>query len=146
MKTILVAVFALSSLFSFASGTKKKSVASYRTTQSLAVEFGNVDNLKWSTASNNLTRADFTVEDQQVAAFFDEAGEYVASTRVLTFNDLPKKLRSLIQKNIADEKINQILLMSSKDETAYFIETITDGVRKVWKSKDQGDLQIFKNS
>lgn len=145
MKTFFLSTaFAFVSLFATASGTKEKTIASYRTTQSLAAEFGDVDNLKWSSASNNLTRADFTVEDQQITAFFDDAGEYVASTRVMTLNDLPKKLKSSVNKKLAGQTITNILYMTAKDESSYFIETQTDGVRKVWKGQEFGDLKPYK--
>jgi len=125
---------------------KKKNVATYRTNQSLVAEFGDVDNLKWSAASNNLTRADFTVDDQAITAFFDDAGEYVASTRVLTLNDLPKKLKSTVTKKLVGENITNILYMTAKEESSYFIETQTDGVRKVWKGQEFGDLKPYKTA
>lgn len=147
MKTLLLSTaFAFVTLLATASGTKEKNVATYRTNQSLVAEFGDVDNLKWSAASNNLTRADFTVDDQAITAFFDDAGDYVASTRVMTLNDLPKKLKSTVTKKLSGENITNILYMTAKDESSYFIETQTDGIRKVWKGQDFGDLRLYKGT
>jgi hypothetical protein len=146
MKILMIAAFALFSLSVNASGRKEKTIASYRTTQSLASEFGHVENVKWSNAANNLIRADFVLDEQSVSAFFNEDGEYVASTRELTLDYLNKKLRNAITKLVPAENITQIIYMTTKDEGNYYIETKTDGVRKVWKCTETGDVSPFKTN
>ena len=145
MKTIfLSAALAVSSIFAIASGIKEKSIASYRTTQNLAKEFGDVENLKWSSAANNMTRADFTVDDQKISAFFDDGGEYVASTKVLTLNDLSRKLQTALNKKLEGATITSVIQMTTAEDACYFIEAETNGVKKVWKGYDSGMVSAYK--
>lgn len=143
-KIILSAALAFSSIFAIASGTKEKSIASYRTVQNLAKEFGDVENLKWSSASNNMTRADFTVDDQKISAFFDEAGEYVASTKILTVNNLPKKILTSLNKKLEGATITSVIHMTTAEDSSYFIESELNGVKKVWKGYSSGMVGAYK--
>ncbi len=139
MKTILLSALMAISLLAGASGKKEeKNVVTYRTSQNFLNEFGQVDNVKWSNAMNNMTKADFILEDEPVSAYFDENGEFVASTKAITFEELPRALRTSINNKLPGAKILTVFEMSSRHEKSWFIETDFNNERKLWKGNSFG--------
>jgi hypothetical protein len=144
MKTILLSALLAISLTAGASGKKdEKQVVTYRTSQNFLNEFGQVDNVKWSTAMNNMTKADFLLEDEPVTAYFDENGEFVASTKAITFEELPRALRSSINNKLPGAQILTVFEMSSRQEKSWFIETIFNNERKLWKGNSFGTVTRY---
>lgn len=143
MKTFFISVLLLAGSFAIASGTKEKVSVSYHTLQSFQSEFGNIEDVKWSQAMNNMTKADFIMDDVPVVAYFDENGEFFASTIDLKFEDLPRELRKAVSEKLADAKILSVFEMTSKYERCYFIETEVDGKKKVWKGNSVGGLSRY---
>ena len=143
MKSILLTSLLAVTLFASASGTKEKNVANYRITQSFNAEFGQVKNVKWSSAMNNMIKADFEIDDEPVSAYFDENGVYVASTKIITLEELPKKLQASIKEKIAGANIDQVFEMTSTGEKSYFVETTSNNEKKVWKGDSFGKLTRY---
>lgn len=143
MKTILLSASLVFSLLAGASGTKEKNAASYRAIQSFKTEFGQVEDVKWSSAMNNMTKADFILDDEPVTAFFDEAGEFVASTRAVAFETLPKALRTSFNAKMPGAKILTLFEVSSQQERVWFLQTQYNNEVKVWKGSAQGNLSRY---
>ncbi|MES2646812.1 MAG: hypothetical protein V4717_08065 [Bacteroidota bacterium] len=143
MKSIFLSAALAICLFATASGTREKSVANYRIIQSFNEEFGRVENLKWSSAMNNLVKADFELDNETMSAYFDENGEYVASTKIISLDQLPKKLQASIKEKVGDAKIDQVFEMTSIREKSFFVETTSNNEKKVWKGDSFGKLTRY---
>jgi hypothetical protein len=141
MKTIFIAAaLALTTMSVSANKTSAKDRVSVKATSSFQNEFGRVDNVTWSPAANNMLRATFTQNDETVNAFFDQKGEYVATTIALTKDQLPSKLRAAISKQIKDGVVTEALEMQSDDEIAYYVKVYADGSEKLYKGSSTGTL------
>ena len=143
MKPLILSALLAISLMSFASGTKEKNVASYRLIYNFNAEFGQVDNVKWSSAMNDMTRADFILDDEPVCAYFDEQGDFVAATKTITFKDLPKKLQAAVLEKVPGATIETVFEMSSPEEKTWFIETNVNNEKKVWKGTNFGAITRY---
>jgi hypothetical protein len=141
MKALLLSgLLAASTLAVSAKAPRKGQVLSYRAHQNLQSLFGNVKDLSWSEAKNNMIRADFTAGDESVTTFFDEQGEVVATTRTLTRDQLPFRLRLDLDQRYAGAKVINMIELSSQTELAYFIEIEKNGKREMLKGYDYGKL------
>ena len=141
MKTlILSAAVALLSLSASASGSKEKSNVSFRCVQSFEKEFGYIEDVKWSNSMNHMSRAEFVQDDEKVTAYFDEAGEYVASTTTMQFDQLPKMLRSRIKEKMPTANVVTVFRVTTGTDVSYYFETEKDGEKKLYKGKEYGDF------
>jgi len=143
MKTIFLSAFLAITLLATASGTKDKTAASYKTSRSLFAEFGRVDNVKWSNAMNDMIKADFILDDEAICAFFDANGDFVASTKAVDFNELPKNLKTAINDKVPGANILTVFEFNSKTERAWFVETELNNEKKVWKGNGFGSLTRY---
>ena len=143
MKSVILSALLAISLMSAASGTKEKNVTNYRLSHNFNAEFGMVDNVKWSSAMNNMTRADFVLDEEPVCAFFDEQGDFVASTKTMTFKNLPKKLQAAILEKVPGATIETVFEMTSPQEKSWYIETNVNNEKKVWKGSTFGTITRY---
>src|SRR5882672_2777535 len=66
--------------------------------------FSNTANETWSTVKG-LYRVDFTFENEKVAAFFNEEGNLIASSRNVTLLQIPLSLKSDLKKHFYDYEV-----------------------------------------
>ena len=142
MKTIiLAAAIALTSFTASANKETAQKKVTIKVTNAFEREFGNVPDVNWSTASENMLRASFTQNDEKVSAFFNEYGEYVASTIARTEKELPAKLRAAINKKEKDGIITEAIEYMG-DEEAYYVKVYVNGTEKVYKGSSLGEIQL----
>jgi hypothetical protein len=145
MKTILIAgAFALTTLSSFANKTSGKENVSVRVAIGFQNQFGNVDDVSWSPSVNSMFKATFMQDDQTVHAFFDQKGEYVASTIDVPKDQLPAKIKAAITKKIKDGVVTEALQLQGTDEIAYYIKVYANGAENLYKASAEGSLELLK--
>ena len=126
--------------------TKKavKPIVTNKMEQSLANEFKNPSQVKWSQNKDNTVQASLQVEGQQVQAFFGDDGEYICSTTQISKENLPLKLRLAIDKRLANIGISAILETSSAEGTSYYLQGVDGKDVKVWKGNANGTIEFIK--
>lgn len=141
MKALLLSgLLAVSTLAVSAKAPRKGQALNYRAHQNLQSLFGRVKDLTWSEARNNMIRADFTSGDESISTFFDENGEVIATTRTITRDQLPWKLRLDLDQRFADARIINMFELSNQSELAFYIELEKDGKRSTLKGYEYGRL------
>jgi hypothetical protein len=142
MKTILfAAALALTTLNSaFANKDSNKKKLTVVALNSFENEFGKVADVEWSTTSSNLLRASFKQDDESVSAFFDQAGNYVATTINRSAESLPAKLRAAISKKEKDGIITEAIEFNNDMEQSYFIKVYANGKEKLYKGSSLGQI------
>lgn len=145
MKTFFVAaIMALSTLSATADSKKANKKVNITVIKAFETEFGDVQNVSWTTASQNMLRATFTKDDEKISAFFNQSGEYVATTIDRSPSELPAKLKTAINNKIKDAVIIEALEFIDNEEVAYFVKVNHNGVEKLYKGTSLGLLQEVK--
>lgn len=143
MKTLFLAAFLATSLIATASGTKEKNITNMKLLNNFTAQFGHVENVVWRSAMNNMTKAEFTIDDDKICAFFDESGSYVAQTRQISLEELPKKLQEALNEKAPGAEVLTVFEMTSNDEKAWFVETVASNEKKLWKGNTFGKLSRY---
>ncbi|MES2648511.1 MAG: hypothetical protein V4717_16650 [Bacteroidota bacterium] len=142
MKTILFAAALSLTTFSsaIANKTSKQKTFTVAATHSFEKEFGTVAEVNWSTTATNMLRASFKQDDESVSAFFDQSGNYVATTVNRTAESLPAKLRAAINKKEKDGIITEAVEFTSDDEQSYYVKVYVNGKEKLYKGSSIGQI------
>ena len=143
MKTTLLALLLSVSIIAAASGTREKSVTNVRMLQNFTAQYGNIDNVVWRSAMNNMVKAEFELEEEKICAYFDESGNYVAQTREITLSELPKKLQIALEEKAPGAEVVSLFEMVNDSEKAWFIETKSMNEKKLWKGNTFGKLARY---
>lgn len=142
MKTIMLAgALALATLAAHANPTPAAKVVNYRASQNLATLFGNVKELSWQPARNNMLRANFTLDGDAYAVFFDAQGEFLAASRQINRSDLPLRLRLALEQKFKQASITESFELTTDSDHAWYFRTEQEGKSKVWKAYENGRIE-----
>ena len=113
--------------------------------QAFKAEFANATNAAW-TVGNDYYKVTFTMNEQQLFAFYDMSGEFMAVTRFISSFQLPLNLQSSLKKSYCNYWITDLFEMASKDGTAYYATLETADSKIVLKSTDGSDWSVYQKS
>lgn len=145
-KLVLTTCVAVVSLLAFAKPPKKdnsKGLYTYAANQSLKTMYGKVDNLTWSQTKNHMLRANFTQEGEALSVFFDENGNYVATTSEISIEQVPSAARKAIKSKSEGNEVLGLVQYSSDTEMAYFLELNEGGKHAIYKVSGRGVISKF---
>lgn len=145
MKTILMTALLTATLFTFANPAPTAKHFHFKANENLKRMYGQLQNVSWQPARNNMTKAVFLVGEDSISVFFDEAGEYLATTHPIDMDDMPLRLRLAIQQKFGDCKLVPGFELESHIEHAWYFETQTpQGKRQWWKGADNGSMETVR--
>jgi len=125
----LTVLFSLISMSSFASDSKVDS----RVLKSFQSSFKNATEVDW-TVSNNFYKANFTLNGQYVAAYFDESGNMMAITRNISSTQLPISLQTNLKNNYEGFWITDLFEVANEEGTTYYVTVENADTRLILRS------------
>ena len=145
MKTLFVAAaLALTTFSASANKSAAEKKVNVSVSKAFQFQFGNVDDVSWTTASKNMLRASFTQDGEKVNAFFGPSGDYVATTIDHKASDVPYKLRTAITNKDKDAIITEAVEYQDDDSEAWFVKVYSNGSEKLYKGTVLGLIEEVK--
>ena len=143
MKTLILAgILAVQALTAAAVPGRQTITPNHVSQKNLMELYGDLKNVKWYAAKDNMHKAVFSVLDDTISVFFDQNGDYIATTQNCGLNELPTRLRIAVTNKFGDTPIQSCFELESNEEHAWFFETTTaKGKRKVWKVTEGGRIE-----
>ncbi|QJB34697.1 hypothetical protein HF324_26585 [Chitinophaga oryzae] len=92
-----------------------------RIQHSFSETFAGASEVKWYTDDNKTFTAKFNMSSSKVTAFFDDAGNLLATSRYLDPEQLPLALTSRLNKRYPNDSLYCIVEYSSNGNVVYFI-------------------------
>lgn len=132
MKRILVTLTVVLSLISMSSFANEEKVNS-RVLESFKSNFKTATEVDW-TVSENFYKADFSLNGQYVAAFYDESGQLVALTRNISSTQLPISLQTNLKKDHEGYWISDLFEVANEQGTTYYVTLENGDTKLVLKS------------
>jgi hypothetical protein len=142
-KKILLLSIALMSLtvFSFANATP--SSVSKSVVTSFNRQFSNAINVQWE-STENYVKAQFSVNDMVLSAYFNSNGELIAITRYISPNQLPLELQSSLKKMVANSWVSDLFEIQTETGTSYYVTTENANQIVILKSEGTNGWQLFQ--
>lgn len=144
MKPLLIAftlLFSVVTNHSFASGPDVNPVV----LKAFKKSFNNVSNVQWSQVEN-LYKATFTINNQEVCTFYNEDGYLVASSRYITASQLPEYLQTDLEKYKNDYRVKEIFEVSDESGIKYFTTIEKGGKLTLLKSSAARAWSVYKKA
>ena len=76
---------------------------------------------KWS-AAGDFFKAEFMQEGKAQTAFFTARGEWIATTRNISSEELPKDLKHSLKEVLQHSWITDLVVMDTEEGTSYFVQ------------------------
>lgn len=124
---------------SFAADVTK---VSYRVLASFESQFAEAKDVNW-TVTDQYSKARFTIEGEQVEAFFNVSGDVIGTSRKTDLKRLPLNAIQKIKKSYGKYKVTDIIEFEFNGERKYFVSVENDTDRKILEVSLYGDVSIF---
>jgi hypothetical protein len=145
MKTILVAaVLAITSLSVSANNSFSQKKVSSAVIQNFQEEFGNVKDVTWEPAADNMLRATFTKDGETISAFYNPQGEHLAITTNVLPAELPAKVKHALAEKVKEGTISEAIRYNDDDQGAYFIRIVSGNTTTLFRCNEDGQLTEVK--
>jgi len=106
-------------------------------------EFSFAKNAKWE-LEGNLTRVNFSLNDQGIVAWYNSDAELVTTARNILYNQLPISVMRSLDKEYEGADIFGIVEISRNDETYYQIRADKKGKKFLLKANPSGSITVLK--
>jgi len=164
-RTILFALFVMAlSAKSFAGNKntgseEKEKEASYFAQNNFQAKFQDAKEVKW-TVGNNYQKASFVLDGIKKSAFFNQQGDFIATTEYIKADKLPADSQQKLKKQYKDYSVAEILKYDVEDSqdahlfmltgrtyasTVYFASLKKKDSQIVVKIEPGNDISFFKN-
>jgi hypothetical protein len=105
--------------------------------------FKNASEVSWK-VTHNFYKADFSMNGQYVAAYYDGSANLIAVTRNITSLQLPITLQSKLKASYESYWISDLFELSDDSGTSYYV-TVEDGDSKITlKSHGTSQWSVFQ--
>ncbi len=126
----------------FASDVSK---VSYRVLVAFQAQFADATDVNW-TVTEDYTKAKFTIEGEQVEAFFNASGDVIGTSRKTDLKRLPLNAIQKIRKSYAKYKVTETIEFEFNGERKYFVSLENEADRKILEVSLYGNVTIFEKS
>ena len=117
----------------------QKVLASFKT------EFTTAKNVEWETGANYF-RAAFTMNDQQIFAFYNVEGDLLSVARYISSIQLPINLFSDLKNNYSKYWISDLFEVSNSEGLHYYVTLETADSKLVMRSSNGGSWSTYSKN
>jgi hypothetical protein len=117
-KKILLLSIVLVSFTAFSFAADAPSI-SKNVISSFNKQFSNARDIQWESRAN-FVKAQFTMNDMVLSAYFNNSGELIAVTRFISPNQLPLELLSSLKKTYTGYWISDLFEIQTESGTSYY--------------------------
>ncbi|MCZ2223927.1 MAG: hypothetical protein LC122_09885 [Chitinophagales bacterium] len=147
MKKMILIAFIIA-IFSVNANATNGTEVSNIISQSFNNDFSNAKNVQWN-LNEDFAKASFTLNGENVEAFYDYNGEMVGSSKNISIDKLPAKaLRSFTKKYPFPtyQLKESIEFVNANEETNYFIslDDLFSDSRVILRISPDGNVALFK--
>jgi len=109
-------------------------------------EFVRATDATW-TGSKDFDKVTFTMNDQQLVAYYTKTGEFMAVTHNISSVQLPAKLKKSLKKLMTNSWITDLFeITNNLDETSWYVTLETADSKIVLKSNNGSNWAMFQKN
>lgn len=142
MKPLLIVLTVISSLFTTASNANSFPINSEAALKAFQTRFASANQVNWS-ASNDLYKVSFAINEQQAVAYFDANGTFMGLTRNVVSTHLPLALQASLRSTYEDMWITDLFEFTTDGGVQYFV-TLENADQKIVLKSNITGWHLFK--
>lgn len=108
-------------------------------------EFSGATNTAWS-VGHNYFKVTFTLNDQQLIAYYNNQGEFIAMTRFISSFQLPLNLQKSLRKSFKTSWVTDLFEVANDEGTTYYVTLKTADTTIVLRSVDGSNWSVYQKS
>lgn len=110
---------------------------------SFEVQFSGAENVSWSTTENYF-KASFTLEDENVEAFFAKDGELIGTSHKVELIKLPSSAVKRIKKEYASYKITDSIEFEHDGDRSFYVSLEDGNKKQILQVTLYGEVSVYR--
>jgi hypothetical protein len=106
-------------------------------------EFAGATNATW-TINKHFYQVTFTMDGQQMFAYYNKSGEFLAVSHNISSVELPNSLKKGLKKVMSDRWITDLFEITNNDQTSRYVTIESADEKIVLKSENGGKWRLFQ--
>jgi hypothetical protein len=143
MKRLLFTLAIAASFIGFSSFTNQDDSVSPAALKSFNSSFKSATEVNW-TVNENFYKANFSMNGQNVTAYYNTTGQMIALTRNISSLQLPIALQANLKNNYDGYWISDLVEMANDEGTSYFITLENADTKLILKSTSNSEWNNYK--
>lgn len=142
-KKLLVAAIAAITFCSaaFADGSKN---VNHWVMEKFKTTYQDVSDVSWVVTSQ-FAKATFLLEGVRTEAYFSPEGEFIAESKAVPTQELPKPAKRVLQKKYSNFTIKEVIQYATPDRVEYYVSLESEKESKILKISGGGDVDVYKS-
>lgn len=142
-KKLLIAVVAAITFCSaaFADGSKN---VNHWVMEKFRNTYQDVSDVSWVVTSQ-FAKASFLLDGVRTEAYFSPEGEFIAESKAVPTQELPKPARRTLQKKYSNFTIKEVIQYATPDRVDYYVSLESEKESKILKITGSGDVEVYKS-
>ena len=108
-------------------------------------EFAGATEAAW-TVGDNFYKVTFSLNDQQLFAYYNVQGDFIAVTRNISSLQLPLSLQTSLKRSYNNYWISDLFEVAKNDGTTYYVTLETADAKIILRSADGSDWSVYQKS
>ncbi len=142
MKKLLLAILVVATLGTSAFATDANKVSS-KVKNSFEAKFVNAQNVKW-TARDTYNKVSFTLEGEDVEAFFASDGDLIGYSRKVELKNLPLNAIQKIKKEYAGYAVKETIEFEQNGEKAFYVSLENGDKKQILEVSLYGMVSVYR--
>jgi hypothetical protein len=136
--TILAMILAVSTSFA----SIEPETVSNQALNTFSSEFVGATDATWA-INRDFYQVTFTLDGQQMVAYYNKTGEFLAVSQNISSVELPNSLKKGLKKVISNRWITDLFEITNNDQTSWYV-TIESADEKIVLKSDGGKWRVFQ--
>jgi hypothetical protein len=125
-----------------ADGSKKVSAT---VMENFKRSYKDAGDIHW-TVTAEFAKASFLMDGERVEAYYGTDGQFLAESKAVSTQDLPKAARRDLQKKYGSYTIKEVIQYVTFDKVEYYVSLENEKETKILKITGTGDMQVYRTT
>jgi opacity protein-like surface antigen len=143
MKKLFIAAITALTLTTTAIAADESKKVSAAALENFKRTYKEAGDIKW-TVTTQFTKASFLMDGERVEAYYGVDGNFLAESKAVSTQDLPKAARRDLEKKYSNYTIKEVIQYITFDKVEYYVSLDNGKETKILKISGTGDMQVYK--
>ena len=139
----IITILAMTLIVSSSFASIEPETVSNQALNTFTSEFAGATEATW-TINKDFYQVTFTLDGQQMVAYYNKSGEFIATSQNISSVELPNSLKKSLKKVMSNRWVTDLFEITNNDQTSWYVTIESADEKVVLKSDNGGKWRVFQ--
>jgi hypothetical protein len=140
----IITILAMTLIVSTSFASTERETVSNQALNTFNSEFVGATDPTWA-INKDFYQVTFTLDGQQMIAYYNKSGEFIAVSQNISSVELPNSLKKGLKKVMSNRWITDLFEITNNDQTSWYVTIESADEKIVLKSDNGGKWRVFQS-